>query len=42
MSKVVVMDHPLIQHKIGVIRRAEVGSKDFRRIDRRDRHADVL
>lgn len=32
MSKVVVMDHPLIQHKIGVIRRAEVGSKDFRQI----------
>lgn len=32
MSKVVVMDHPLIQHKIGVIRREEVGSKDFRQI----------
>lgn len=32
MSKTVVMDHPLIQHKIGVIRRAEVGSKDFRQI----------
>ena len=30
MSKVVVMDHPLIQHKIGVIRRKETGSRDFR------------
>lgn len=30
MSKVVIMDHPLIQHKIGWIRREEVGSKDFR------------
>ena len=30
MSKVVVMDHPLIQHKIGIIRRMETGSKDFR------------
>lgn len=32
MAKIVVMDHPLIQHKIGVIRREEVGSKDFRQI----------
>ena len=30
MSKVVVMDHPLIQHKIGFIRRVETGTKDFR------------
>jgi uracil phosphoribosyltransferase len=30
MSKVVVMDHPLIQHKIGVIRRVDTGSRDFR------------
>lgn len=26
------MDHPLIQHKIGIIRRTETGSKDFRQI----------
>jgi uracil phosphoribosyltransferase len=26
------MDHPLIQHKIGIIRRKEVGSKDFRQM----------
>lgn len=32
MTKVCVMDHPLIQHKIGVIRRKETGSKDFRQI----------
>jgi len=30
MSKVVIMDHPLIQHKIGVIRKKETGTKDFR------------
>lgn len=30
MSKVMIMDHPLIQHKIGIIRRTETGSKEFR------------
>ena len=30
MAKVVVMDHPLIQHKIGYIRRKQTGTKDFR------------
>lgn len=30
MAKVVIMDHPLIQHKIGYIRRKETGTKDFR------------
>lgn len=30
MAKVIVMDHPLIQHKIGWIRREETGSKEFR------------
>ncbi len=30
MGKVVIMDHPLIQHKIGYIRRIETGTKDFR------------
>ena len=30
MSKVVIMDHPLIQHKIGFIRRTDTGTKDFR------------
>lgn len=27
MSKVVVMDHPLIEQKIGIIRRKETGTK---------------
>lgn len=30
MSNVVIMDHPLIQHKIGFIRRIDTGTKDFR------------
>ena len=30
MAKVVVMDHPLIQHKISIMRRKETGSKEFR------------
>ena len=30
MSNVIIMDHPLIQHKIGLIRRKETGTKDFR------------
>ena len=29
-GKVVIMDHPLIQHKIGYIRRIDTGTKDFR------------
>ena len=32
MSEVYVMDHPLIQHKIGVIRRKNVGTNEFRAI----------
>ena len=32
MSTVKVMDHPLIQHKIGIIRRTDTGSKDFRQM----------
>lgn len=30
MSNVVVMEHPLIKHKIGLARRTETGSKEFR------------
>ncbi len=30
MSKVMILDHPLIQHKVGLIRRVETGSRDFR------------
>ncbi|HIT05538.1 MAG TPA: uracil phosphoribosyltransferase [Candidatus Scybalocola faecipullorum] len=31
-AKVQVMDHPLIAHKIGIIRRKETGSRDFRNL----------
>ena len=30
LGKVIIMDHPLIQHKIGFIRRESTGTKDFR------------
>ncbi|MBR6316326.1 MAG: uracil phosphoribosyltransferase [Lachnospiraceae bacterium] len=30
MGKIVIMDHPLIRHKIGYIRRKDTGTKDFR------------
>lgn len=32
MADVHVMDHPLIQHKVGVLRRKETGSKEFREL----------
>ena len=32
MAKTVVMDHPLIQHKIGIIRKEETGTKDVRQL----------
>ena len=32
MAKLVIMDHPLIQHKIGIIRRKDTGTKDFRQM----------
>lgn len=30
MSKIIVMDHPLIQHKIGIMRKQETSTKEFR------------
>lgn len=30
MAKVLIMDHPLVQHKISFIRRTDTGTKDFR------------
>ena len=30
MANTMIMDHPLIQHKIGLIRRKDTGTKDFR------------
>ena len=32
MAKLIIMDHPLIQHKIGIIRRKDTGTKDFRQM----------
>ena len=32
MGKVFIMDHPLIQHKIGIIRNIETGTKQFREL----------
>ncbi len=32
MSKVIVMDHPLIQHKMSIIRDKNTGSKEFREV----------
>ena len=32
MAKTVIMEHPLIRHKIGIIRREETGSRDFRNL----------
>lgn len=32
MGKFVVLDHPLIQHKLTIIRRKQTGSNEFRRI----------
>ena len=32
MSKVIVTDHPLIQHKLTLMRKEETGSKDFREL----------
>lgn len=32
MAKTIVMEHPLIRHKIGIIRRTDTGSRDFRQL----------
>ncbi|MBC7959366.1 MAG: uracil phosphoribosyltransferase, partial [Vallitaleaceae bacterium] len=32
MSKLHVMDHPLIQHKVGILRMSTTGSKEFREL----------
>lgn len=31
-AKTVIMEHPLIQHKIGIIRQKDTGSRDFRQM----------
>ena len=32
MSQLHVIDHPMIQHKLGILRKIETGSKDFREL----------
>ena len=32
MGRIIIMDHPLIQHKIGIIRNKETGTKQFREL----------
>ena len=32
MAEIMIMDHPLIQHKIGIIRQTTTGTKDFRQL----------
>ena len=32
MSTVHVIDHPMIQHKLTIMRKKETGSKDFREL----------
>ena len=32
MNKVIITDHPLIQHKLTLMRMEETGSKDFREL----------
>ena len=32
MGRLIVMDHPLIQHKISLIRDKQTGTKDFREL----------
>lgn len=32
MSQVHLIDHPMIQHKLGIMRRKDTGSKDFRQL----------
>ena len=32
MSKVHVFDHPLIQHKLSIMRKTETGPKEFREL----------
>ena len=32
MSKVIVIDHPLVQHKLSILRDRETGTKEFREL----------
>ena len=32
MARTVIMDHPLIQHKISILRNKETGTNEFRKL----------
>ena len=32
MKKPFILDHPLVQHKLSILRRSETGTKDFREL----------
>jgi uracil phosphoribosyltransferase len=42
MDHVHVLDHPLLQHKLSILRDKNTGVKDFRQIRFGNRHTDVL
>ena len=42
MSKVIVTDHPLIQHKLTLMRDKETGSKDFRQVINRNNNVNGI
>ena len=42
MGKVQILEHPLLQHKLSILRDVNTGVKEFPRGCRRDRRADVL
>ena len=37
-----ILDHPLLQHKLTILRDKNTGTRDFRASRVRNRHADVL
>lgn len=42
MSKVIVTDHPLIQHKLTLMRDKNTGSKDFRELLIRNKYVNGI
>lgn len=42
MGALHVIDHPLIQHKLTIMRKKETGSKDFRQMHQRNYSIDGI
>ena len=42
MGTLHVLDHPLVQHKLSIMRNQKTGSKDFRELLEGNLHADGL